>query len=79
MKARWESCIRDKNSIMLNRELIKERDMYTCQICGGTLNPEGHHIIDFQYGGLSDKDNIVTLCNEHHKKVHKNQINIIKF
>jgi len=57
----------------------KERDLYTCQICGGTLDVRGHHIIDVHFGGSSDKDNIVTLCDDHHKKVHSKKINIVKF
>jgi 5-methylcytosine-specific restriction endonuclease McrA len=57
----------------------KKRDMNTCQICGNTHSARGHHIIDVQFGGSSDEDNIVTLCNEHHKKVHAKKINIIKF
>lgn len=57
----------------------KARDANTCQICGSTKNVQGHHIIDVQYNGSSNKDNIVTLCDDHHKKVHSRKINIIKF
>lgn len=57
----------------------KERDNFTCQVCGGRDRPEGHHIIDYQYGGSDDPDNIITLCKECHKKVHKGKIDIIKF
>ncbi|GHV10554.1 hypothetical protein FACS1894219_00200 [Clostridia bacterium] len=57
----------------------KERDLHTCQICGSTEKVEGHHIVDFQYGGVPDKDNILTLCDEHHKKVHAGKITIAKF
>jgi 5-methylcytosine-specific restriction endonuclease McrA len=57
----------------------KERDGNTCQICGGSHNARGHHIIDVQFGGSSDKDNIVTLCDDHHKNVHAKKISIIKF
>jgi len=55
------------------------RDLQTCQICGSTDNPTGHHIIDIQHGGSSNLDNIITLCDTHHKKVHSNKINITKF
>ena len=27
----------------------RERDFETCQACGSTHKPEGHHILDFQY------------------------------
>lgn len=39
----------------------KERDLYTCQICGSTNHMEGHHIMNYQYGGAATVDNIVTL------------------
>lgn len=57
----------------------KLRDLNTCQICGSTDCPQGHHIIDFQFGGSADQDNIITLCDDHHKKVHNNKIDISKF
>ncbi len=56
----------------------KVRDLYTCQICGSTDNVEGHHIIDYQFGGAADVDNIVTLCRECHKQVHRGKIDILK-
>ena len=56
----------------------KERDLYTCQICGSTENVEGHHIINFQFGGAANVDNIVALCRNCHKQVHRSNINIIK-
>ena len=45
----------------------KERDLYTCQICGSTEKVEGHHIFNYQYGGAANIDNIVTLCQKCHK------------
>lgn len=47
----------------------KERDLYTCQICGSTDHVEGHHILNYQYGGAANVDNIVTLCKKCHKQV----------
>ena len=29
----------------------KERDGYVCQVCGSSENVEGHHLLDYQYGG----------------------------
>jgi 5-methylcytosine-specific restriction endonuclease McrA len=57
----------------------KKRDNYTCQACGSTIRPEGHHILDFQFGGAADKDNIITLCQNCHKKLHKGELDIIVF
>lgn len=57
----------------------KARDLYICQACGSTINPEGHHIIDYQYGGNADADNIVTLCHVCHKQVHRGKLDLVKF
>jgi len=57
----------------------KARDLNVCQICGSKKNVEGHHILDFQFGGAPVVDNIIALCRECHKKVHKGLIVIIKF
>lgn len=56
----------------------KERDLYTCQICGSGEYTEGHHIFDYQYGGAADIDNIMTLCRTCHKQVHRGKIDIVK-
>lgn len=57
----------------------KKRDLYVCQICGSTINPEGHHIIDYQYGGAATAGNIITLCRNCHKQVHRNKIDLLEF
>ena len=57
----------------------RKRDGYTCQICGSKEHVEGHHIIDYSFGGAASADNIVTLCHDHHKDVHDGRINIIHF
>ena len=57
----------------------KERDLFTCQICGSTVHTEGHHLLDFSFGGAPDKDNIMTLCHDCHSNVHKGLIDLFKF
>jgi 5-methylcytosine-specific restriction endonuclease McrA len=57
----------------------KVRDMNICQICGSSEKIEGHHIIDYQYSGAADVDNIISLCHKHHLDVHNGLIDIIKF
>ena len=57
----------------------KIRDYYICQACGSRVSLEGHHIIDYQFGGSADADNIITLCHSCHRKVHSGKLNIIKF
>lgn len=57
----------------------KERDLYTCQICGSTDHTEGHHLLDFSFGGAANEENIMTLCHECHSNVHKGLIDLFKF
>lgn len=57
----------------------KERDLYTCQICGSGNHTEGHHLFDYAFGGAADKDNIITLCHDCHKDVHNGLIDLFKF
>ena len=55
------------------------RDRHTCQICGSTRHPEGHHIFDYSFGGAADPDNIITLCHECHRRVHDGKIMLFRF
>lgn len=51
------------------------RDNYTCQCCKtkkGTLH--AHHIIYRKNGGADTLDNLITLCEECHKKLHKGEL-----
>lgn len=57
----------------------KVRDHYICQICGAREKGEGHHIIDYRYGGAPNVNNIVTLCQKCHKRVHGGGIILVKF
>ena len=49
----------------------KKRDYETCCVCGNKEKPEGHHVIDYQYGGAATLDNIVTLCQKTEMKRRK--------
>ena len=57
----------------------KIRDYYTCQACGSKEQVEGHHIIDHQFLGAADVDNIISLCHKCHRKAHDGRINLLKF
>lgn len=51
------------------------RDNYTCKCCKtkkGTLHV--HHIIYRSNGGSDDLDNLITLCEECHKKLHNGEL-----
>ena len=56
------------------RELVFERDDYTCQDCGQKgYSLRAHHIHDFASNNnlRLDIDNGITLCDKCHKKLHK--------
>lgn len=58
------------------RQFCLERDGYACQWKGCTLarNNGGrlnlHHILPEQFGGTETPDNLITLCDIHHKNMH---------
>ncbi|MBU0959169.1 MAG: HNH endonuclease [Nanoarchaeota archaeon] len=43
-----------------------------CYICGKKNKLTKHHILPRSYGGFENKENIVILCVECHRKFHKN-------
>lgn len=51
---------RDNSHYKVQRQ-GKLRDHNICQACGSTRSPEGHHIIDYQYGGNANVDNIISI------------------
>ena len=57
----------------------RERDLNTCQVCGSKEKVEGHHIIDHQYAGAANIDNIISLCHRCHTEVHGGKIDLLKF
>lgn len=59
------------------REAVLNRDGYTCQICGAKhTRLEVHHITYRSKGGTDDEDNLITLCESCHKKIHTREISI---
>ena len=57
------------------RSAILHRDNYTCQCCGKkNCRLEVHHIKFRRNGGTDDEENLITLCEDCHKKVHRGEI-----
>ncbi len=54
------------------------RDGEICQICGSRDHTEGHHLVDYQYDGKADVDNIITLCKSCHEKVHNGIMDVFR-
>ena len=58
---------------------ILTRDKYTCQCCKtkkGTLHV--HHIIYRSKGGSDEIENLITLCETCHKKLHKGELKMFE-
>jgi len=58
------------------RQMCFERDNWKCQICGKSVEEvilHCHHIEGYTQNPLlgNDLNNVITLCKEHHKEVHK--------
>lgn len=55
------------------RQLVFERDNYTCQKCGNTEHLHCHHIFPASIEPIesADIDNCITYCKECHKEAHK--------
>ena len=57
------------------RSAILHRDNYTCQHCGKkNCRLEVHHIKFRHSGGTDDEENLITLCEDCHKGVHKGTV-----
>lgn len=54
------------------REAVLERDDYTCQACGTDVGSDApiHHIVPLGCGGTNTFRNLITLCEEHHGRIH---------
>lgn len=63
--------------------LVKQRDNYTCQICGKKYPPFSpllhvHHKLELSKGGSSTADNLITVCRSCHCDFHKHMQKRIK-
>jgi hypothetical protein len=55
------------------RQMVLERDNYTCRKCGATESLHCHHILPVAVEPLlsADIDNCITLCEQCHREAHK--------
>ena len=60
--------LNDINNYWLSRFDNLEEDYPTCFVCGKDKHLERCHLIPKALGGSYDVDNLVLLCNEHHKQ-----------
>ena len=54
------------------RDCALKRDGYTCRICGTGINLRVHHVHYEHVGTELELDDVITLCEECHSKVHIN-------
>jgi len=59
--------------------MARVRDGGVCQVCGSRDRVQGHHSVDYQYGGGADLDNLVTLCHKCHQKVHHGNMEVFSW
>jgi hypothetical protein len=58
------------------RKRIFERDDHTCQRCRRTseeVTLTRHHVLAHQHGGLTQENNLITLCDDCHREVHSDR------
>lgn len=55
---------------------IKELQSYQCSVCGKIDKAEGHHLIPYSEGGSSDLPNMITMCQDCHRKYHRGELKI---
>ena len=63
------------------REMVLNRDRYTCQYCKGKRKDsrlEVHHIIFKSQDGSDEQENLITLCDTCHSLLHKGKIKLDK-
>ncbi len=59
------------------KAMVRARDGYTCAICKGrhkNRQLDVHHIIFRNQGGSNEAENLITLCQTCHKKLHNGEI-----
>ncbi len=52
------------------KKIVLEREGYECRICQSTEKLHVHHIKPKGRKGKDCIENLITLCNKHHFKVH---------
>lgn len=69
-KLTFSAFAKEQRSLMTSklRQMIKERDRFTCQFCGNSTNQEPNLLLEIDHkipvakGGLTEENNLQTLC-----------------
>ena len=57
------------------REQVLRRDAWRCQFCGSMKNLEVHHQLFRSHSGEDSDINLITLCSDCHRSIHRNSGN----
>ncbi len=55
------------------RRAILQRDGWRCQFCGAMTNLEVHHLQFRSHSGEDTEENLITICQDCHSRVHEGQ------
>jgi len=61
----------DPESYRLLRKAVLERDQWRCQYCGAMVGLEVHHMVTRGKLGDDAAENLITLCCDCHRDVHR--------
>jgi 5-methylcytosine-specific restriction endonuclease McrA len=50
---------------------VLERDGWRCQVCGSMQNLQVHHLKFRSQSGSDEEQNLITLCEECHTRIHR--------
>jgi Holliday junction DNA helicase RuvB len=59
------------------RRKVLARDGHKCRLCGSRHRLHIHHIIPVSMGGLTELDNLITLCRSCHARAHAGLVRIV--
>lgn len=61
------------------KETVRKRDNSQCVMCGAVSGLQVHHVVFLSRGGADSPSNCVTLCEDHHTKIHEGDLHIVQF
>ena len=65
--------LKQKSNNVYDRQLLDTLGEYSCEICQWDEAPRDvHHITPVSQGGKNEINNLITLCPNHHRMVHRN-------
>lgn len=60
------------------RANVKLRDNNMCVVCGSMHNIELHHLVERSLGGMGIENNLMCLCQYHHRELHNGRGEVLQ-